>query len=250
MLNVGLNQGSRHMQFNATPLNMVLVSADATQAALIQRAHETAYSVKHYLTAQQCRDTEPEQSTALFIIDLSQHDESLFGLSQYLQLRKTCLGTICICKQGDLSTKLRALRLGADHVLTSPWEPDELSALIDNLEQRAWARSINADDNIVESNGLQLNTRFRVIRGHLSEQALSRSEFLLLMAFSQSVQQQLEIWEIYEVLQKNEAQLPKQALEAQIYRLRKKIRDCGAGKQVLKANRLQGYQLCCPVKID
>ena len=166
------------MQCIATPVNVVLVSADATQAAHIQRAHETSYSVRHYLTAQQCRDTEPEQSTAIFIIDLSQHDESLFGLSQYLQLRKTCMGTICICNQGDLSTKLRALRLGADHVLTSPWEPDELSALVDNLEQRALARTVNANDNFVESDGLQLNTRFRVIRGQLSEQALSRSEFL------------------------------------------------------------------------
>jgi DNA-binding response OmpR family regulator len=70
------------------------------------------------------------------------------------------------------------------------------------------------------------------------------------MAFLQSDQQQLELWEIYEVLEKNEDQLPKQALEAQIYRLRKKMRDCGAGKQVLRANRLQGYQLCCAVKID
>ena len=238
------------MQFTAASLNIVLVSADADQAALVQKAHEASYLVSHFITAQQCLAATESLASAIFILDLRQQDEALLYLSQHLQQRKTSLGIICISRVEDLSTKLRALRLGVDHVLTSPWEPDELTALVDNLEQRALARMTNADDKFVESNGLQLDTRFRVIRGHLSEQALSRSEFLLLMAFVQSNQQQLEIWEIYEVLKKNEDQLPKQALEAQIYRLRKKIRDCGAGKQVLKANRLQGYQLCCPVKID
>ena len=238
------------MQFVATSLNMVLVSADATQAAHLQRVHESSYQVTHYSSAEQCLDASDRTESTVYILDLRQSDEAMFLLSQHLQQRKSTLGTICIRTKGDVSTKLRALRLGVDHVLTFPWEPDELSALVDNLEQRTLVRTSNADDKWVESSALQINTRFRVIRGQLSEQALSRSEFLLLMAFLQSEQQQLEIWEIYEVLKKNEDQLPKQALEAQIYRLRKKIKDCGAGKQVLKANRLQGYQLCCPVKID
>jgi len=89
-----------------------------------------------------------------------------------------------------------------------------------------------------------------VLRGSLSEQALSRSEFLLLLAFAKAPHQQLQIWEIYDVLKKNEDSLPKQALEAQIYRLRKKITTAGAGKQVLKSIRLQGYQLCNPIKIN
>ena len=74
--------------------------------------------------------------------------------------------------------------------------------------------------------------------------------FLLLLAFAKAPQHQLEIWEIYDVLQKNEDNFPKQALGAQIYRLRKKIRDSGAGKQILNAIRLQGYQLCNPIKIN
>ena len=231
-------------------VNMVLVSADAAQAVLLQRTQEAFCLLKHCMTATECLEIMANTASAIYLLDLRKPDDALFSLLQQLQQHPTTLGSVCMTQAGDLSTKLRALRLGADHVLTSPWEADELNALVDNLEQRALYRATHTNDKFVETSSLQLNTRFRVMRGNLSEQALSRSEFLLLMAFLQSDQQQLELWEIYEVLEKNEDQLPKQALEAQIYRLRKKMIDCGAGKQVLRANRLQGYQLCCAVKID
>jgi DNA-binding winged helix-turn-helix (wHTH) protein len=51
------------------------------------------------------------------------------------------------------------------------------------------------------------------------------------------------------LLGKTEQTLKKPALEAQLYRLRKKLRDCGAGNQALKAVRLKGYQLCVSIYI-
>ena len=155
------------------------------------------------------------------------------------------LGLIGITEGLRLTDKLRAVRCGVDHVLSSPWLPEELNASVDNLLLR-----LSQSEQLVESHVLQLDSRFRVLRGPAGEQALSRSEFLLLLAFGKAPGHQLEIWEIYEVLKKNEDEFPKQALEAQIYRLRKKLRDAGAGKQVLKSIRLQGYQLCNPIKIN
>ncbi len=191
-----------------------------------------------------------QAQSAVVILDMRRGEESLFDCIGQLKQSHPAMGLICITEFSRLNDKLRALRCGADHVLTSPWQPDELSAMVDNLEQRFTANDTSAAPVPAQDCVLQLDTRFRVLRGPQSEQALSRSEFLLLPAFAKAEQHQLEIWEIYDVLQKNEDNFPKQALEAQIYRLRKKIRDSGAGKQILKAIRLQGYQLCNPIKIN
>jgi len=69
------------------------------------------------------------------------------------------------------------------------------------------------------------------------------------MALARAKDKSLELWQIYDVLGKDEQTLQKSALEAQLYRLRKKLSDCGAGNQVLRALRLKGYRLYCSIYI-
>lgn len=238
------------MPVAVNPLSLFLVTRDALQSMQIKQALDTFSPLLTVQTAQHSLEACQQAQSAVVILDMRSGEEALFEWTARLKQSHPATGLICITEFKRLNDKLRALRCGADHVLTSPWEADELSAMVDNLEQRLAANDMPAALTPDEDCVLQLDTRFRVLRGPLSEQALSRSEFLLLLAFAKAEQHQLEIWEIYDVLQKNEDNFPKQALEAQIYRLRKKIRDSGAGKQILKAIRLQGYQLCNPIKIN
>lgn len=69
------------------------------------------------------------------------------------------------------------------------------------------------------------------------------------MALASTKDKSLDLWEIYDVLVKNEKSFQKSALEAQLYRSRKKLSDCGAGKQALRALRLKGHRLFCPIDI-
>ena len=229
-------------------LSVILVSQDALQSVQISQALGAFSPLLSMPAPKDGLDALQQAQASVLILDMRKGEEALFDWIGRLRQSHPATGLICITEFSRLNDKLRALRCGADHVLTSPWQPDELSAMLDNLEQRFTANETPvapAQDFV-----LQLDTGFRVLRGPRSEQALSRSEFLLLLAFAKAPQHQLEIWEIYDVLQKNEDNFPKQVLEAQIYRLRKKIRDSGAGKQILKAIRLQGYQLCNPIKIN
>jgi len=41
----------------------------------------------------------------------------------------------------------------------------------------------------------------------------------------------------------------KSALEALVYRVRRKMSQAGAGDNAIRAHRLKGYQLFCPVRI-
>ncbi len=238
------------MPVAVNPLSLFLVTRDALQSMQIKQALDTFSPRLTVEVPGQSFQAFQQIQPSVVILDMRSGEDSLFEWTAQLKQSHPAMGLICITEAHHLNDKLRALRCGADHVLTSPWQADELSAMVDNLEQRLAANDMPAALTPDEDCVLQLDTRFRVLRGPLSEQALSRSEFLLLLAFAKAPQHQLEIWEIYDVLQKNEDNFPKQALEAQIYRLRKKIRDSGAGKQILKAIRLQGYQLCNPIKIN
>ena len=229
---------------------MLLISRDTLQSQRMEQALEVGQRLQTVSTPEDSLQTLTPAQATVVLLDMRDGEEALFAWITRLKQAHAALGLICLIHAERLNDKLRALRCGADHVLSCPWLPDELCALVDNLEQRFWTHDMPAETPPPQHGVLQLDTRFRVLRGPQTEQALSRSEFLLLLAFAKAEQHQLEIWQIYEVLQKTEDDLPKQALEAQIYRLRKKIRDSGAGKQVLKAIRLQGYQLCNPIKIN
>lgn len=238
------------MPNSATAISVFLISQDAVLPAYIESALPALAPLQTLAVEEPALSVLQTAEASVVLVDLRHNTERFLALMSRLRQTHPGAGLIGITDARRQEDKWRALRSGADHVLTEPWLADELRAMTDNLAQRRLtppgpAAADNAGDFV-----LQLDTRFRVLRGSLSEQALSRSEFLLLLAFAKAPQQQLEIWEIYDVLKKDEDSLPKQALEAQIYRLRKKITSAGAGKHVLKSIRLQGYQLCNPIKIN
>ena len=233
------------MRFVTPPLPLLLISKSPVLATQLLKALATTAPLNTALTAQQALATFTSQQTPLVILDMQSGENQLFDAVTQLRQERDALGLIGITDGLRLQDKWRALRQGVDHVLSSPWSADELNASLDNLALRLRPIHQTANDSM-----LQLDARFQMLRGPASEQALSRSEYLLLLAFAKALNQQLDIWEIYDALNKDEHELPKQAVEAQIYRLRKKLRDAGAGKQVLKSIRLQGYQLCSPIKIN
>ncbi len=233
------------MRLVTAPLSLLLISESSALADQLSQALAATVAMNTTTSTELALAMLAAPHAALVILDMRSGETRLFDAATRLREQHPALGLIGITEGLRLTDKLRALRCGVDHVLSSPWLPEELNASVDNLLLR-----LNQTELLVESSVLQLDSRFRVLRGPAGELALSRSEFLLLLAFGKAPGHQLEIWEIYEVLKKNEDEFPKQALEAQIYRLRKKLRDAGAGKQVLKSIRLQGYQLCNPLKIN
>jgi DNA-binding response OmpR family regulator len=78
---------------------------------------------------------------------------------------------------------------------------------------------------------------------------ISRAELQMLSAFSTSAGQQLEYWQLMELLGHAPDEFRKATLEVKIVRLRKKLIEVGAELRCLRAVRLVGYQLCVPLQI-
>ncbi len=187
----------------------------------------------------------------LCLLDASQACEVTFELTARLRAVHPLVGLVCFTKSHCVPKRIQAFKSGADHVMSQPLDPEEfkqmMGSLIHRLQLSPSALHAGASDDLQR---LELSSQKRSICGPEEEINLTSTEYLLLQSLARAKDRALEIWQIYDLLGKNEQTLQKPALEAQLYRLRKKLRDCGAGNQALKAVRLKGYQLCVPIQIS
>ena len=238
---------SHHTFTMTTPLSILLVSSQAQLVEQVQELLSTELQIDH--SAEALVD-EYQDALEVCIIDTDQDPDQTLELCNRLREVQPRIGIVCITKASDQAARIKALANGADHALALPLEPVELTAAIQSLTRHLKSSVVGQHIKNAEPNSIEINSQNRCLRGPDSEQALTQSEFVLLQALVRAKGKKLELWQIYDVLGKNEQTLQKTALEAQISRLRKKLKDSGAGNQALRSMRLKGYQLCCPIWIS
>lgn len=231
-------------------LSVLLISG---QTDLINQVRELLHALVlefQIIHSPDALEDEYKDALDVCIIDADQDPEQAFELSNRLREVQPLTGIVCLTRAHDPSARIKALTNGADHALALPLEPLELTTALQSLARHLKSSALTQQLQQNQPNTLEINTHKRCISGPSSEQALTQSEFVLLQALVRAKGKQLELWQIYDVLGKNEQTLHKSALEAQISRLRKKLKDAGAGNQALRSVRLKGYQLCCPIWIS
>jgi DNA-binding response OmpR family regulator len=159
------------------------------------------------------------------------------------------LGIIILTAKAQTEDKVNGYQSGADMYLTKPVGFDELTGAVNALARRLKSGSDEKLMHAAEAHAIEIHTATSSIAGSKGTAELTTTEFTLLIALSRAKDKSLELWQIYDVLGKDEQNLQKSALEAQLYRLRKKMSDCGAGSSALKSLRLRGYRINCPIYI-
>jgi DNA-binding response OmpR family regulator len=179
----------------------------------------------------------------LCLLDATASSEAAFELTARLRQVHPFAGLVCITHPQCMPKRIQAWKSGADWVIDTPIEAEEFKPMMLNLLQRVRlsTQTLKSQASPVR---LELNSQQRCLYGPNAEVPLTSTEYLLLQSLARAKERTLALWQIYDLLGKTEQTLIKPALEAQLYRLRKKLRDCGAGNQALKAVRLKGYQLC------
>jgi DNA-binding response OmpR family regulator len=193
---------------------------------------------------------EDEFSTNLHLclLDATESSEAAFELTARLRQVHPFAGLVCITNPHCLPKRVQAWKSGADLVIGPSLDAEEFRPMMLNLLQRV-RHTPQACKPEVLANQLELDSQRRSLYGPNAEVPLTSTEYLLLQSLARAKERTLALWQIYDLLGKTEQTLKKPALEAQLYRLRKKLRDCGAGNQALKAVRLKGYQLCVAICI-
>lgn len=219
------------------------------QTSLIEVLRKFGHQALGIESAEAFDEEAQDHKVDLVIIDVNLPGEDGFSLARRLHAVQPSLGIIILSAKTDEADKVTGYECGADIYLTKPVGFDELMAAVNALSRRLGEGAPHAGAFKREPEAIEIHMATGSIKGSTGQAELTPTEFTLLLALARANSKSLELWQIYDVLGKDEQTLQKSALEAQLYRLRKKLSDCGAGNQPLRALRLKGYRLYCPIYI-
>ncbi len=180
-----------------------------------------------------------EQTYDLVLLDISLKDGNGFGVCTAI---KQTSGTpvIFLTASGDEFSVVTGLDLGADDYIAKPFRPRELISRMKSVLRRSGAQT----SNVLECEGISIDTSRGYVTKNGSEVLLSALEYRLLLYFftnrgivlsrNQLLQ---EIWDVAgEFVNDN-------TLTVYIKRLRDKIEDDPQDPQIIKTVRGFGYKL-------
>jgi DNA-binding response OmpR family regulator len=228
---------------------MVVEDYQPLQLSLVEALQKFGHHALGFESAESFDEEAKDRNLDLIIIDVTLPGEDGFSMARRLRKVQPSLGIIILTAKSDAADKVTGYRCGAVMYLTKPVGVEELMGAV-----HALARRIGHDDQTTsafeaEPHAIEISVSNNSIKGATGTAELTTTELTLLLALTRAKDKTLELWQIYDVLGKNEQTLQKSALEAQIYRLRKKLSDSGAGNQAIKSLRLRGYRIYCPIYI-
>ncbi|MBC7858894.1 MAG: response regulator transcription factor [Burkholderiaceae bacterium] len=224
-------------------LNIVVVEDhDALREVTVEALRGEGHHVAGVDCAEALADQLGVMPVDLMVVDLNLPGEDGISLTRRIRRTQPDIGIIMVTARGQPAEKMEGYESGADIYLTKPTSLGELSAAIQALSRRL-KRSAPA------ATALRLDLGKLSLAGQEEEVGLTAYEAAILCAFVRAPGQRLENWQLIELLSKSEADYSKARLEVQIFRLRRKLTQAGAGIAPVKVLRLLGYQLCVPIVV-
>jgi DNA-binding response OmpR family regulator len=200
----------------------------------------------HNVTGISCAEDLPELGTRfdLMLLDLNLPGEDGLSLAERVRRIEPQVGLIMLTARRLPEDRRRGYESGADIYMPKPVSFDELCAAVQSLGRRVKVQKLGAPRMRVHQQ--------RLLLVGLNDQILTLSarECIALTAFCRAPDQRLELWQLIELLQTQDAGDPKAALELHVVRLRKKLQEAGYIGPSLLAIRGWGYQLCCELELE
>jgi DNA-binding response OmpR family regulator len=177
------------------------------------------------------------------VLDIQLPGESGLQLMQRLRRSQPGLGIVAMSALSAIHDRVAGYESGADVYLIKPVDPRELLAAVARCGQRS-QQAVQGPRVPMTLDPLR-----RCLTGPAGEQRLSADEAVVLAALVRAPEQQLENWQLLELLQIDPSSTDKARIEVRLSRLRKKLLLAGAAPECLQPIRGTGYQLCVPLQI-
>jgi two-component system OmpR family response regulator len=194
----------------------------------------------------------------LVILDIMLRGEN--GLELCKEVRSSTYGfkripILFLSALNETSDRIVGLEIGADDYLPKPFETRELVARIKAILRRSGCRPASEDvrDSSSELTILRFGEwRLNAAARHLIDPSglvlpLSAAEYRLLAFFLEHPQQVLTRDQLVEHIAARSADIYDRSLDAQISRLRAKLKDNARNPEIILTIRGDGYMLATPV---
>lgn len=201
---------------------------------LSERLDRAGFAVDWVQTAAAARDWPDLKLTAAVILDLGLPDGDGLDLLRHWRAQGQSVAILILTARGNWRDKVEGLNSGADDFLVKPIRFEELLARLHAL----WRRGRGEPRNLVAVGALALDPVARTATIHGAPLELSRKEFALLHLFLRRPGHIISQEDILEQLYSLEAERDRNAVEAHVSRLRRKI-----GRDAIRTVRGLGYRL-------
>ena len=227
-----------------------------TRCLLVDDDDDIRTSVRDYLTrfdmtilaaadGREMRRLLASEPIDVAVLDIMLPDESGLDLCQWLRKTQPQIPVIMLTAQGDPSSRVVGLELGADDYVGKPFEPRELVARI-----RAVLRRARRSDGTAQSEGKD-TVRFDgwlldLARRHLVSPAkvvvpLSSAEYRLLVAFTERPGRLLSRDRLLDLTRASGVEVSDRSIDLAVSRLRQKLGDSSREPQLIRTVRGEGY---------
>lgn len=229
--------------------HILVVEDDAETRELL-----TAYLAKNGCRASSAADgaamwallAEEKNAVDVIILDLMLPGEDGLSLCRRLTTQESTAGipVIMLTARGEEMDRIIGLEMGADDYLPKPFSPRELLARIKSVLRRARAapRSVGGEVRELRFDGWVFHLQAQKLTSPDGvEVPLTKGEFALLHLFLNNRGRILDRDEIMAASRDREATAFDRAVDVQVARLRKRLRDDPKKPQLLKTVWGKGY---------
>ncbi len=223
-------------------LNIVIVEDhDALRETMVEVLQAQGHHVQGLDCAEALDDSLIRSRIDLLISDLNLPGADGYSLTRRFRAAHPLAGIIMVTARNTLRDKVNGYEVGTDVYLAKPVSPEELVAVVNNIARRLRAQS--EQDKASAGISLQLDSRRSLLIGPLGTCTLVAAESTILTALARAPDQQLEIWQLLELLSLDVDTYRKATFEVRLVRLRKKLVQVGADKSSLRVAEYRAYRL-------
>ena len=171
-----------------------------------------------------------QQQPQAIILDVMLPEQDGFEVCK--QIRKSSdVPIIMLTARGDVMDRVVGLEIGADDYLAKPFEPRELVARLQTILRRTLkngSSTTSKDNNLIEFNGLSINTQRQQVTVIDSLLDLTTTEYRLLVLMAQYPQTVFSRDDILNHLKGVDVELFSRSVDITVSRLRQKLKEAHA----------------------
>lgn len=228
---------------------------ESLQTVIGHHLEEQGYRVLTAMNGQELQERLETESADAILLDLMLPDTQ--GLELIKQIRsKTNMPIIIVSGKDDTMEKIIGLEMGADDYMTKPFAMRELSARIKAVLRRATPNPAEeqAESNKPANEKLKFETwildraQYQVFDENDQPLELTIGEFKLLEALILSANRALTREYLFELTRDGSFDAYDRAIDIQIARIRKKLKDDPKTSQLIRTVRGVGYMYCGTVE--
>jgi DNA-binding response OmpR family regulator len=178
---------------------------------------------------------------SILLLDLMLPDANGIELFGRIRQQRPELPVIMLTAKGDPVDRVIGLELGADDYVAKPFDPRELVARVRSVLRRARAPAAPGSSTQLVFGAVTLDTAARTMRVGTRDVPLTNLEFRLLLKLAQHPGEPQSREALTRAAQVGNYRPLERAVDVQIARLRRKLRQVDASAQWITTARGEGY---------